>query len=225
MLRDSAPSNCERILLVSDHMARPLRSYIPGVSLHVINRGINRSPLFLEDFDYEWFLGLVERATVRNGVAVHTYALMTNHFHLILTPSGTTALPRAMKEIAQRYAQFYNRKYDRIGTLWNGRYRAIQILDETYWLTCLRYIEQNPVRARMVADPGDYRWSTYALHASGKPPGWIVLHGAYLALGDNPARRQESYRALCGTSVSNAEIVRLRVPGVGIGSDPNPTPV
>jgi putative transposase len=105
--------------------------------------------------------------------------------------------------------RYYNRKHDRIGTIWNGRYKAIPILDERYWLTCLRYIEQNPVRAHIVADPGDYRWSTYGIHALGRPAGWIVLHDAYLALGADPGQRQEAYRAICGVSVSLAERVRL----------------
>ena len=204
-------------------MARPSRLYIPGVSLHVINRGINRAPIFGEDIDYEWFLALLERAAASHGVSVHTYALMTNHFHLMLTPGSAVALPRTMKEVGHRYVRYYNRKYERMGTLWNSRYRAIPILDETYWLTCLRYIEQNPARAHMVAEPGDYPWSTYDIHALGRTPGWIVLHNAYLALGADPPQRQEAYRALCAISVSNAEIVRLQDPRVGLGSDPDLT--
>jgi putative transposase len=206
-------------------MARPPRIYIPGVSFHVINRGINRAPTFAEDIDYEWFLLFLERAAAQHGVAVHAYALMTNHFHLMATPRNAEALPRTMKAIGHRYVRYYNRKYSRIGTLWNGRYRAIPILDEKYWLTCLNYIEQNPVRARLVHDPGDYSWSTYGIHALGKPSGWIVLHETYLALGSHAKEREEAYRALCAVSVSNAETVRLQESGVGLGSDPNPTPI
>jgi putative transposase len=204
-------------------MARPSRLYIPGVGFHVINRGINRAQIFGEDIDYEWFLALLERAAARHGVSVHTYALMTNHFHLMLTPGSAVALPRTMKEVGHRYVRYYNRKYERIGTLWNGRYRAIPILDETYWLACLRYIEQNPARAHMVAEPGDYPWSTYGIHALGRPPGWIVLHSVYLALGADQPQRREAYRALCAISVSNAEIVRLQDPRIGLGSDPDLT--
>lgn len=191
-------------------MARPLRIYLPGVSCHVINRGVNRAATFAEEIDYEWFLLFLEHAAGRYGVSVHAYALMTNHFHLMATPGSARALPRTMKEVGQRYTCYYNRKYDRIGTLWNGRYRSIPILDETYWLTCLRYIEQNPVRARLVRDPGDYSWSTYGIHALGRPSGWIVLHDAYLALGPGSVEREETYRAFCAAGVSNAELVRVR---------------
>ena len=176
----------------------------------MINRGVNRAKTFTEDADYEWFLMFIERAVNRHGVSVHAYALMPNHFHLMVTPANAEALPLAMKEVGHRYARYYNRTHHRIGTLWNGRYRAIPILDERYWLTCLRYIEQNPVRAGLVCEPGDYAWSTYGIHALGRPPGWIALHDTYLALGPNPTERQHSYLALCAASVSTNEIVQLQ---------------
>jgi putative transposase len=206
-------------------MARQSRIYLPDVSLHVINRGVNRAKTFTENVDYEWFLLFLEGAADRHRAAVHAYALMPNHFHLVVTPTSAEALPRTMKEVGHRYARYYNRKYNRIGTLWNGRYRAIPILDERYWLTCLRYVEQNPVRAALVGEPGDYAWSTYGMHALGRPPGWVVLHATYLALGACPKERQDAYRAICGTSVSEAETVRLQDVRVGLGSDPNLTPV
>jgi putative transposase len=191
--------------------------FSPGTCYHVINRGLNRATLFTDDVDYEWFIFLLERAAARNDVSVHSFVLMDNHYHLMATPHSTSALPRTMKAVAQRYSGYFNRKHRRIGTVWNGRYRAIPILDALYWLTCLRYIEQNPVRARIVEDAADYRWSTYGIHALGRPPGWIEAHAAYLALGSDPLHRQEAYRAICTTSVSAAERVRL-------GSDPNLTP-
>jgi putative transposase len=134
---------------------------------------------------------------------------MDTHYHLMVTPGDDKALARTMMALGRDYGGYYNRKHDRIGTIWNGRYTAIPILDLTYWLTCLRYIEQNPVRARMVADPSDYKWSTYRIHAFGQPPGWIDLHDTYLALGADAAQRQQAYREMCGISVSVAERVRL----------------
>jgi putative transposase len=197
-------------------MARPRRLFVPGTCYHVINRGLNRAAIFTDDVDYEWFIFLLERAAAANDVSVHSFVLMDNHYHLMATAHSALALPRAMKVVGQRYGRYFNRKHHRIGSMWNGRYRAIPILDAVYSLTCLRYIEQNPVRARMVEDPADYRWSTYGIHAFGRPPGWIEAHHSYLALGNDPLQRQEAYRAICTTSVSAAERVRL-------GSDPNPT--
>src|SRR4051812_24955382 len=190
-------------------MARRKRIYVPGMTYHVMNRGLNRAAIFEDDIDHEWFLLLVERAAGRYDSAVHAFVLMDNHYHLMVTPGNDKALAQTMKAIGRDYVRYYNRKRDRIGTMWNGRYTAIPILDPTYWLTCLRYIEQNPVRARMVTDPADYRWSTYRIHALGQRAGWIDLHEAYLALGPDNARRQLAYREMCGVSVSAGERVRL----------------
>lgn len=196
-------------------MGRPRRVCIPGVSLHLINRGNNRVAIFDDDFDYEWFLAILRRAAERHGVSVHVLALMTNHFHFIVTPHGELALPKMMQELGTRYVRYYNRNHGRTGTLWNGRYRAIPISDDLYLLTCLRYIEQNPVRAGMVADASAYRWSTYSIHALGTPPGWIVLHDAYLALGSSAKQRQAAYRAMCDQLLSPREIVQVRDHGIG----------
>ncbi|MCU1381753.1 MAG: transposase [Acidobacteria bacterium] len=111
-------------------MARPRRLFVPGTCYHVINRGLNRGTIFSEDIDHEWFIFLLERAAARNDVSVHSFVLMDNHYHLMATPHSATALPRTMKAVGHRYAGYYNRKHQRIGTIWNGRYRAIAILDE-----------------------------------------------------------------------------------------------
>src|ERR1019366_3078438 len=153
-------------------MPRRPRIFVPDVSLHVIQRGNNRGSIFGDAADHEVFLSFLKTASARYGVAVHGYALMTNHYHLVVTPQDDRALPRTMKELGGRYVNHFNRKHQRIGTLWNGRYRAILIMDETYWLTCLRYVEQNPVRAQMVRTPELYPWSSHRVHALGADPGW-----------------------------------------------------
>ena len=145
---------------------------------------------------------------------------MTNHFHLIATPEGPNSLSNAVKELAGRYSQFFNYKHKRIGTLWNGRYRAILIDTEAYWLTCLRYVEQNPVRAGMATRPDDYRWSSYAAHAHGQWPAWLSPHPLYQALGPDSDARQQAYRALCGAAVTRDEIVPPHAAGVRHRSDP-----
>ena len=136
-------------------MSCPTRVFLPDMSLHVTQRGNNRVAIFRDSADYEVFLTLLKRAADRFRVAVHAYVLMTNHVHLIVTPDGPESLPRTMQSLGVRYVPFYNTKYKRIGTLWNGRYRGIHLENETYWLTCLRYVEQNPVRAGMVSAPAD----------------------------------------------------------------------
>ena len=104
---------------------------------------------------------------------------MTNHFHLMVTPSSAGSLPKMMKAADGGYVRYYNRRQQRLGTLWNGRYRGLLIEDERYWLTCLRYVEQNPVRARMVAAPEEYVWSSHAAHTFGRWPQWLTPHPTY----------------------------------------------
>jgi putative transposase len=194
----------------------------------VIQRGNNRGSIFRDATDHEVFLSFLKTASAKHGVSVHGYALMPNHYHLVATPEDARGLPRTMKELGGRYVNYFNRKHQRIGTLWNGRYRAIVITDETYWLTCLRYVEQNPVRAQIVRAPEMHPWSSYRIHALGADPAWLVLHRVYLALGADEQERQAAYRALCGAPVSDAEIVDQRLAwgqtGVRRVSDPPPDP-
>ena len=96
-------------------MARQLRNYFPDVSLHVFNRGNNRTSIFDEDIDREWFLATIQRSFQRQDVSVHNFVLMTTHFHLLVTPAREDALPKAMKEVGQCYTKYFNRKYERTG--------------------------------------------------------------------------------------------------------------
>jgi putative transposase len=191
-------------------MQRSRRVYLPDIGLHVIRRGINRASIFEDDTDYEFILALLEFTSRRRGVDVHGYGLMTNHYHLIVTPHSATALPDMMRDLGREYVLRYNRKYRRIGTLWTGRHRQIPITDERYWLTCLRYIEQNPVRAKMVAHPGDYKWSSFRANGIGESVPWLTPHPVYSALGSTPEERQIAYRAICGESLNEAELTRQR---------------
>jgi len=183
------------------------RAFVPGVTLHVRQRGNNRCAIFGDDSDYQSFLLMLQAATKRYCVDVHGYALMTTHTHLQVTPSTTYGASKAMKQLGVAYVLYFNKKYQRVGTLWTGRFKAKSIKDERYWLTCLRYIEQNPVRAGLVVRPEQYRWSGYGVHALGHPSNWLASHPVLEALGANPAERQAAYRAICGVPLSTDEIL------------------
>ena len=135
---------------------------------------------------------------------------MDNHYHLIATPRTAEGIPLMMRDLGREYVKRYNRKHGRLGTLWAGRHRAILITNERYWLTCLRYVEQNPVRANIVSSAGDYRWSSFAFHGMGQLIPWLVPHFVYLALGATPEDRQAAYRALCDADLTEAELARQR---------------
>jgi putative transposase len=177
-----------------------------------MHRGLNRMRIFEETPDYEVFLEFVRYATRREGLDVHSYVIMSNHYHLQVTPPHESALPRAMQRINTSYTKYFNRKHQRIGTIWGDRHRPVLIESERQWLACLRYIEQNPVRAGIVEQPGDYRWSSYRVHAGDEPSSWLQPHSVYLALGSTSDARRQAYAVLCGTPLSDGELTIQRSP-------------
>jgi putative transposase len=209
-------------------MARRPRIYIPDVSVHVIQRGNNRGGIVADDTDREVFIAFLRKAARQHDLSVNGYVLMDTHYHLVVTPADPRSLPETIKQLGERYVPYFNRRHNRVGTLWSGRYRGLLITDERYLLTCLRYLDQNPVRARMVRTPDAYPWSSYAIHAHGAESDWLTPHRLYLELGSTPKERQAAYRAICGAPVTEAEMVDLRQTwrstGVRRGSDPRLTP-
>ena len=135
---------------------------------------------------------------------------MTNHVHLLLTPSCCAGAGLLMKGLGQRYVQYVNRTYQRTGTLWEGRFRSCLVQQENYVLACYRYIEMNPVRAGMVIHPGDYRWTSYRANAQGELSGFISPHAAYSELGSGSAQRAEAYRSLFNDRLSPGLIEQIR---------------
>lgn len=188
-------------------MSRPKRVFEPNLSVHVIHRGNNRMAIFSDDADFELFLVFLKRSSKRFGVGVHAFALMSNHYHLVVTPPNAEALPAAMTVVNVRYVRYFNLKYKRIGTLFAGRYRAIPLVDESQWVTCLRYVDLNPLRARLVRDPAAYPWSSYSAHALGESIPWLESHPTYDALGSTDADRQRAYRTLCQTPMTETDLV------------------
>jgi len=195
-------------------MPRQPRIYIPDMSLHVFHRGNNYSAIVLDDEDHERLLQIIASAADRHGLSVHAFAVMTTHYHLVVTPAGKGFLPKAMQEIGIRYTRYFNRRYGRIGTMWNGRYGAALLDSERYWFNCLRYVELNPLNAHMVAAPELYRWSSYRVHALGDSSDWLTPHPLYLALGPAPAVRQAAYRSMCAIPLTFDEELLLRHPRV-----------
>jgi len=193
-------------------MPRPPRIYIPDISVHVFSRGINRAAIVADDDDRDRLLDFVVVATGRHGVDVHAFAVMTTHHHLVVTPSSEGALAKAMEEIGRRYTRYFNRKYERIGTIWNERYSANLLEDERYWYNCLRYVELNPMAANMVDSPEAYRWSSYRVHALGVSCAWLTPHPLCLALGPTPEIRQAAYRAMCSIPLTDEELALQRCP-------------
>jgi len=191
-------------------MPYPARFYVPGLSVHIIRRGHNRQDIFRDDGDRLVFLRILREAAIEHETGVHAFVLMDTHYHALATPGHPDALPNTMKAIGEQYSNYFNRKYSHLGTPWYGRYRAIPVESGQYWLNCLRYIEQNPVRAGMVDSPGDYQWSSYRAHASGEEVPWLASHAILTDLGSTPAERWAVYRSLCKDALCEDDLIELR---------------
>ena len=191
-------------------MPRLPRIWIESVPRHVVQRGVDRAAIFFHEDDYAAYLANLTQYQSEWGVQVHAYCLMTNHIHLLLSGDHAYSVPRFMKAVNQRYVQYINGAYRRSGTLWEGRYKSSLIESERYFLTCMRYIELNPVRARMVANAGDYCWSSYRANAAGKRDAALQLHPLYLAINEDPEKRLRLYADFVDKAVTSDELETLR---------------
>jgi len=191
-------------------MARQPRFILPGQPQHVIQRGNNRDVIFASEDDYLFYLEKLGAACKRFDCILHAYVLMSNHVHLLMTPNSGDGIGKVMQSLGRYYVQYFNYQYKRTGTLWEGRYKSTLLDSEEYLLTCSRYIELNPVRADMVAHPGEYRWSSYGHNALGQRNGLITPHEIYLRLGDDPEQRRNVYRHLFDAHIDNKDLDEIR---------------
>lgn len=191
-------------------MPRQPRYFIPGFPQHVIQRGVNRQAIYFRPEDYGLYLDTLGDAADRYDCAIHAYVLMTNHTHLLITPGTERSLPLLMQAMGRGYVQTLNRRYNRTGTLWQGRYKASLIQDDRYLLTCYRYVELNPVRASIVSHPGEYRFSSYRHNAFGKPDALITPHAVYQSLAAEPEQRFAAYRALFADEIAPELLTLVR---------------
>jgi putative transposase len=192
-------------------MPRRPRIHIDAVPLHIVQRGHNRQPCFFVEEDYHTYMHWLGEALRKEHCDLHAYALMTNHIHLLLTPTDAESVPNLIIELGRRYVQYINTTYRRTGTLWDSRYKSSLIHAETYLLSCQRYIELNPVRAGMVDDPASYRWSSYRSNALGQSHPIITPHTLYQALGATAFERQSAYRGLFRNQLDNDAINDIRL--------------
>lgn len=191
-------------------MPRKPRFYIPDVPVHVVRRGNNREPIFFDVGDYQAYLGWLGESAERYGCFLHAYVLMTNHIHLFVTPKFETSISQMMQTIGRHYVPYINHNYNRSGTLWEGRYKSSLIQDDVYLLNCMRYIELNPVLAKLVKTAVAYRWSSYAANARGIKDSLITHHEIFLALGRTKQFRQDAYKALFKANMEKVTIDDIR---------------
>jgi len=178
--------------------------------MHIVQRGNNRSVCFRSASDRRVYLVMMFEALRRSRCLLHAYALMRNHVHLLLTPTDPRGPARLMQRVGRRYVRYFNRRYGRTGTLWEGRFRSSIVDSERYFFTCSRYIELNPVRAGFVGAPELFRWSSYRHNALGDDDRLITPHALYRALGERDEIRRTAYRALFQQAIPECELHSIR---------------
>jgi putative transposase len=203
-------------------MARRPRLSAPGVPMHITQRGNNRIATFADLSDFAQYRSFLRHASAREGCAIHAYALMTNHVHLLVTPPNSTGASRMMQLLGRLYVRYFNKRHHRSGTLWEGRFKSALVDSSTYFLTCSRYIDLNPVRAGLVPTPDAYEWSSFACLGFGRFDPLVTLHPEYLALGHTVAQRSRAYHAICEVANANrsCEVIRRATHGgAALGDD------
>ncbi len=192
-------------------MPRRPRIHLPGLPLHIVQRGHNRDACFFGEEDFQAYRHWLGEALNESGAALHAYVLMTNHVHLLITPQQTEDVSRIIISLGRRYVQYINKTYRRTGTLWDSRYKSSLVQVDHYLLLCQRYIELNPVRADMVNDPAHYRWSSYRANGLGQSDPLITPHSVYSSLGTDEVARLTAYRALFRHELDDEAVADLRL--------------
>ncbi len=191
-------------------MARLARLSIAGHPHHIMLRGVGGASVFRAPDDYRYFLLCLHDAAARRRIAIHAYVLMPDHVHLLATPTTAASLGQAMQSLGRRYVRWFNNRYTRSGTLWDGRYRSSVIEAERHLLGCCRYIESNPVRAGIVADAASYPWSSLRHHLGLVIDPIVTDHPIVWALGNTPFERQSAYRELVERPLEIDQLEMLR---------------
>lgn len=174
-------------------MPRKPRFFVADIPNHVIQRGNNREAVFLEDEDYQTYKNILHESAVSSGVLIHSYVLMTNHIHILATADTDKGISLMMQKTGRFYVPYFNHKYGRTGTLWDGRFKSSLVDSDFYVLACMRYIEMNPVRAKMADSPQDYKWSSYGFNAFDSVDRLLSPHASYLGLSRVKKHRRSKY--------------------------------
>lgn len=191
-------------------MPRTKRLDLPAVTQHIVQRGNDRQACFFRSADYTRYLQDLREAALKFECHVHAYVLMTNHVHPLVTPPVTGAVSRMMQAVGRRYVRYVNDTIGRTGTLWEGRYKSSLVDSERYVMACYRYIELNPVRAAMAAEPGDYPWSSYPCNGLGQSNSLVSHHDAYLRIARDAAERCALYRELVSQALPDEDVAAIR---------------
>jgi putative transposase len=190
-------------------MPRPLRPIEDGLIYHVINRGNNRQPVFHKRADFQAFLDALAELKERKPFDLYGYCLLNNHFHLLIRPTGDS-ISRIMQSLLVSHTQRYHKHHRSGGHVWQGRFKSPVIQNDEHLLTVLRYIEANPLRARLVRRAEDYLWSSYRTHGLGEASTLVDALISYDQLSPSPAIRQRKWAEKVHRPLEEKTLVSIR---------------
>ena len=191
-------------------MARHPRLAVANAVYHVLNRGNNHQVIFIDNKDSQYFIEKLKEVKEKYQCKLYSYVLMPNHIHLLIEPLIAQDMAKFMKAITQRYGQYINKKYERTGTLWEGRYKSCLVSKDDYFITCCKYIEMNPVRAGIVSKPEEYQWSSYNIKI-GMKNNYLLDSDIWCeTLGKNNKEREEKYKELFDEIMTESKLKEIR---------------
>jgi len=176
-------------------MPRKPRFLVNGIPYHITHRGINKMPIFGNNYDKFTYLETLKDAKEKYPCKIFSYCLMNNHVHILVESDKAENISNLIHYTAGIYALYFNRLYKRTGSLWEGRFKSSLVNSENYFISCLHYIESNPVRAGLTNSPEEYPWSSYRSRAFGKKS-LSKTDPWYDSLGQTPLERQLAYRKI-----------------------------
>lgn len=190
-------------------MARQPRLIVPNELHYVSQQGNNAQQVFLDDEDYQHYLNWLREGALRFKVTIHAYALLPTQVRLLVTPSDAQGLARIMQWTGRYYVPYFNQKYGRSGTLWEGRYRTSVVQASGYLLSCSHYVELAPVREGLVQHIGQYPWTSYAHHVGARHDPVVHSHALYWGLGNTPFDREMAYLHFSSQSLSARDLAQM----------------
>lgn len=191
-------------------MPRKSRIDLPSYPQHVIQRGNNKQTCFHQTADFKAYAYWLRQYSVQFDVSVHAWVFMSNHVHILCTPNKSNAISAMMQSLGRQYVRYFNDKYKRTGTLWEGRYKACIVESDAYLIQLYKYIELNPVRAKMVKEAEDYVWSSFQINALGKDSSLCVPHESYTRLGHSKTQRLLEYSRLFKQDIPLKQLQQIR---------------
>jgi putative transposase len=188
-------------------MPRQPRNFSPDVAYHIITRGNNRQTLFRKDEDFAQYLFFLRFLKSEFPFELYHHCLMTNHVHLLMRFPFESSFQKVPQRLSLLYAKYFARQYRHVGHVFQDRFKSIPVADNAYLLECGRYIERNPLNARMVKDPAKYKWSSHGFYVSGKEDSLLTENPLFTALESNINTRRRNYATFVRTNRPYEEAV------------------